>query len=596
MAREKGSFSFSGNLEVAKKGALDARTFCPTYADLLAFTSANFIYNGHLVSVWDTDVSKRGLYRCINENDLSNAASWQKVGDDIDLSAVEKTVNKNSPNGYAGLDGSGLIPATILPSYVDDVIEKANLAAMPTPGETGKIYVALDSNKTYRWSGSAYIEISPSPGSSDAVIEGSSNLYFTQARAVATPLTGLTATTGTPTASDSILSGFGKIVNFVNNIATTIRGTVLTGFTSASTAVTAADTVLSATGKLQGQVTNLQSNIPTTTEMQTGTDNTKFATPSRITSWWTWVKTQAQIFSSKVTAAVIRHAPQSATPATLENGDIWLESTNNRLRMQKGTQTVDVLSSADNYLFVGANPRLVQTNALGDLSATQEIAEGFVTDTDITGAITAATYNVANNYTANVTPLNNKTLFQGQWYKNNSDLFFATDDNTCFKVGKASDSTLYIAYTDVATSSTNETQAYSYILPANTLSANGQSIEFEFLSALSNSYYDKTIKLYWGNNVVATASIINSLMPKSNVLIKGKIIRSGQSAIRVSYNYVVETDDGGGNPRSIVNASAIDITGVNFTVSNNITTTMQAGNASANEIVAKTFALTHKTV
>jgi len=89
----------------------------------------------------------------------------------------------NAPNGLARLDGSGLIPAALLPSYVDDVLEFANLAAFPATGESGKIYVARDNGKTYRWSGSAYIEISASPGSTDAVPEGSVNLYFSQARA-----------------------------------------------------------------------------------------------------------------------------------------------------------------------------------------------------------------------------------------------------------------------------------------------------------------------------------------------------------------------------------------------------------------------------
>ena len=68
---------------------------------------------------------------------------------------------------------------------MDDVLEFANLAAFPATGATGLIYVALDTNKIYRWSGSAYIEISPSPGSTDAVPEGSVNLYYTNARASA---------------------------------------------------------------------------------------------------------------------------------------------------------------------------------------------------------------------------------------------------------------------------------------------------------------------------------------------------------------------------------------------------------------------------
>jgi len=54
---------------------------------------------------------------------------------------------------------SGTIDAARLPSYVDDVLEYTNLANFPASGETGKIYVALDTNKTYRWSGSAYVYI-----------------------------------------------------------------------------------------------------------------------------------------------------------------------------------------------------------------------------------------------------------------------------------------------------------------------------------------------------------------------------------------------------------------------------------------------------
>lgn len=66
---------------------------------------------------------------------------------------------KGTASGLAELDGSGLVPLAQLPS---DVIEAANLPALPGSGMTGKIYVTLDDNKTYRWSGSAYVEISRS--------------------------------------------------------------------------------------------------------------------------------------------------------------------------------------------------------------------------------------------------------------------------------------------------------------------------------------------------------------------------------------------------------------------------------------------------
>ena len=65
-------------------------------------------------------------------------------------------------NGVATLGSDGKIPSSQLPSYVDDVLEYASLSAFPSTGESGKIYVALDTNKTYRWSGTTYVEISPS--------------------------------------------------------------------------------------------------------------------------------------------------------------------------------------------------------------------------------------------------------------------------------------------------------------------------------------------------------------------------------------------------------------------------------------------------
>ena len=69
------------------------------------------------------------------------------------------TASRGVANGVATLDAAGLVPSTQLPSYVDDVLEYAALASFPATGEAGKIYVARDTNKTYRWSGSAYVYI-----------------------------------------------------------------------------------------------------------------------------------------------------------------------------------------------------------------------------------------------------------------------------------------------------------------------------------------------------------------------------------------------------------------------------------------------------
>ena len=69
---------------------------------------------------------------------------------------------KGSANGLAELDSGGKVPSTQLPSYVDDVLEYAATTSFPTTGESGKIYVATDTNKTYRWTGTGYAEISAS--------------------------------------------------------------------------------------------------------------------------------------------------------------------------------------------------------------------------------------------------------------------------------------------------------------------------------------------------------------------------------------------------------------------------------------------------
>lgn len=66
------------------------------------------------------------------------------------------------PDGIATLGSDGKVPSSQLPSFVDDVIEVPTYSNLPEVGESSKIYVVLDTNKTYRWSGSQYIELSES--------------------------------------------------------------------------------------------------------------------------------------------------------------------------------------------------------------------------------------------------------------------------------------------------------------------------------------------------------------------------------------------------------------------------------------------------
>lgn len=102
------------------------------------------------------------------------------------LSGDIATSQKGTANGVASLDANGKVPSSQLPSYVDDVLEYDNKASFPSTGETGKIYVDKATNLTWRWSGSAYVEISPSL----ALGETSSTAYAgDKGKAVADSLT-----------------------------------------------------------------------------------------------------------------------------------------------------------------------------------------------------------------------------------------------------------------------------------------------------------------------------------------------------------------------------------------------------------------------
>jgi len=119
---------------------------------------------------------------------------------------------KQVAGSYATLVG-GTVPSSQLPSYVDDVIEYSALSGFPSTNDGGKIFVARDTGKIYRWSGSAYIEISPSPGSTDSVVEGSTNLYHTTARAAAAaPVQSVAGRTGTVTLAKGDV-GLGNVTN-----------------------------------------------------------------------------------------------------------------------------------------------------------------------------------------------------------------------------------------------------------------------------------------------------------------------------------------------------------------------------------------------
>lgn len=115
----------------------------------LTATGAEITIDDELSTTSENPVQNKVITGSINN--LTTAVNGK-------IASTEKGAN----NGVATLDNAGKVPSSQLPSYVDDVLEYEDLAHFPLTGETGKIYVAEDTNKTYRWSGSAYVEISES--------------------------------------------------------------------------------------------------------------------------------------------------------------------------------------------------------------------------------------------------------------------------------------------------------------------------------------------------------------------------------------------------------------------------------------------------
>lgn len=97
------------------------------------------------------------------EEALQKEIEDRKAGDTTITNSLNAFIStKGQPGGLAELDSTGKVPAAQLPSYVDDVLEFSTKAQFPQIGETGKIYVSKDTNLTYRWTGTQYLEISQS--------------------------------------------------------------------------------------------------------------------------------------------------------------------------------------------------------------------------------------------------------------------------------------------------------------------------------------------------------------------------------------------------------------------------------------------------
>jgi len=149
----------------------------------------------------------------INVNRGSSFAKWGTILGTLS----DQTDLQDALDLKANLVG-GKVPASELPSYVDDVVEVANYAALPATGETGKMYVTLDNNKIYRWSGSVYIEIAANNAIWGAITGTLSSQTDLQAALNAKQNTITLTTTGT-SGSATLVGSTLNIPNYTTDIS-----------------------------------------------------------------------------------------------------------------------------------------------------------------------------------------------------------------------------------------------------------------------------------------------------------------------------------------------------------------------------------------
>jgi hypothetical protein len=155
----------TGTLTVTGTGATTA-VFNPTGNVLTISSTDNNTWRAidttPTQNVNDESISSGWAYSHVNATDGSAHVISGIINLSNELSSKIPNSQKGQASGVAELDATGKVPSSQLPSFVDDVLEYANFVSLPGTGSSGIIYITIDDNKTYRWGGSSYAEISSS--------------------------------------------------------------------------------------------------------------------------------------------------------------------------------------------------------------------------------------------------------------------------------------------------------------------------------------------------------------------------------------------------------------------------------------------------
>ena len=201
----------------------------------------NYIYYGNgtlLVEGVDYtvyDITTIELVVKTNPYDVIMQLNTQVLNDMLTAESILFVDRIGAANGVAGLDGNGLVPSTQLPSYVDDVLEVANYASLPTTGEIGKIYIVIadetsgGNTSSYRWVGTVYAMVSNTLNAADvkALYESNADTNnFSDAEKAL--LAAHTSATDNPHAVTKAQVGLSNADNTSDNVKNVLSATKLT--------------------------------------------------------------------------------------------------------------------------------------------------------------------------------------------------------------------------------------------------------------------------------------------------------------------------------------------------------------------------------
>ena len=332
---------------------------------------------------------------------------------------------KGANNGIAELGADGKVPSAQLPSYVDDVLEYDTRNSFPATGEAGKIYVAKDTNLTYRWSGSAYVEISQSLALGETSSTAYRGDYGAAAYAHAVTNKGSAFTNGlykiTTNSEGHVTNANGveksdiTALGIPGELSVTdvqVNGTSILNSTVANIPLAASNVLgVVKTNAVYGVKTNSQGLISTSAatenEIQTGTDDYKPIVPSTVdaATFYGLAKAAGDI-TQVSTSTFVGDYTDSAKAAILHmlGIDTFVAPRETALNAQRDYAIGDL------FMLQGKLYHAITAITIGDIftegtnCAQVKISEAFAHDVQVNGS------SIVSNGVANVPQANANTL------------------------------------------------------------------------------------------------------------------------------------------------------------------------------------------